>query len=31
MKFGVGSLILPRPKVVGEEGCHVPLIVRRVD
>jgi len=30
-KFEIRRMMLPRPKVSGEEGCRVPLRVRRVD
>ena len=30
-KFEMGRVILPRPKVAGEEGCCLPLRVRRVE
>jgi hypothetical protein len=30
-KFGVERMVFPRPTVIGEEGCRVPLRVRRVD
>lgn len=30
-KFEMGNVIIPRPKVVGEDGCCVPLCVCRVD
>ena len=29
-KLGVAGGILPRPKIVGEEGSRVPLLVRKV-
>jgi hypothetical protein len=30
-QFEMGRTILPRPKVVGEEGCRMPLRIRRVE
>ncbi|KIM79200.1 hypothetical protein PILCRDRAFT_10611 [Piloderma croceum F 1598] len=30
-EFEMGKTILPRPKVSGEDGCRMPLRIRRVD
>lgn len=30
-EFVMGRGVLPRPKVAGEEGCCLPLLVRRVE